>query len=624
MIFYFSISFGRNELILVKLMGNDKLKSMVNIVLPLLMVFVLFYMSYSNTFFMKRRMKELGIYTLLGFKKRKITQILFFENILICALSLIVGITFGSLIYKGLMLFIINLLELSINASAITLFNKEAIIVTVLFVCLALCVLLISNYRFIKRTSLLALIKTEEKQEKQIKLKRWKAALGIISLVIGYLLALDIKRGADSLWVTVGFAPISMITFILVTIGTVFSIQFFIPYVIQRIKTNKKFFYRDMPVIIIPQFIQRVYTNGRTLIVSTLISAVALCLLGAGVITFYYPVKAIERTNPAAFEFPMEDTALVDQAMNIIENTVDEENIVYTTTNIMEVTSSTDSLPYEYSSKENPSFDLISESEYKEAIKQRGDDIPDLNLTDNNALFVEYNKDKEDETGQNYQLNISPMKKIAVTVQETTLDNTVSFTNSIGTLIVSDHLYEDIAEYDLPIRSVRSIYGEKLRENKELNEQLASLFENDNRFQSAVGRKTTYIKENSSPLLISIFASAIFLIATGSILYFTNLSNAYAKISEFDILKKLGYQKRKVKKIVKNQISVTLIVPYVIGSIHSIFALECFKALMPNLIGGSSAFWLPEIIAIGLFTIIYLIYYQITKYSCYKVIFARQ
>lgn len=624
MIFYFSISFGGNELILEKLMGNSKLKSMVNIVLPLLMVFVLFYMSYSNTFFMKRRMKELGIYTLLGLKKRKIVQILFLENILICAFSLIIGILLGSLIFKGLMTFIINMLELSIGVSKISFLNKEAIVVTTLFVCIALFVLLILNYIFIKKTSLLALIKMEEKPEKQIKLKLWKAILGIVSLLTGYVLALDIKRGTDSLWSTIGFSPMTMITFILVVIGTICSIQFFIPYAIQKMKLNKKYFYRDTSIIVIPQFVQRIYTNARTLIISTLISAAALCLLGTGIITFYYPVKAIDRTNPAAFEFPVEDTELVNKAMNTVENKVDESNFLHHTTKIIEVTSSSEPLPYEYSAKEKPSFDLISESDYKEAIKLRGDDVPKLNLSDNNVIFVEYNKNQNDETGRSYQLNLSLNKKINVTVQETTLNNTLSFANSVGTLIVSDQLYEETLGYELPTRTVMSIYGEELRDNTELHEQLSSLFSDEPRFQSAVGRETTFIQDNSSSLIISIFASAIFLIATGSILYFTNLSNAYSKISEFTILNKLGYEKRKVKSIINKQILITLVVPYVIGSIHSIFGLECFKALMPNLIGDSSAFWLPEIIAIGLFTLIYTIYYYIVKYSCYEVIFIKK
>ncbi|WP_245676733.1 ABC transporter permease [Bacillus solimangrovi] len=624
MLFYFSISFAGNEQILEKLMGNTKLKSMINIVLPLLMIFVLFYMSYSNKFFMKRRMKELGIYTLLGFKKRKITQILFLENILICAISLVIGILLGSVLFKGLMTFVINILELSIDSSQISLFNNEAIVITTLFVCIAMLVLLISNYIFIKKTSLLSLIRTEEKHEKQIKLNLWKAILGIASLLAGYVLAIDIKRGTDSLWLTIGFSPISMLTFILVVIGTICSIQFFIPYTLQKIKLNKKLFYRDTSIIVIPQFVQRVYTNARVLILTTLISATALCLLAAGVITFYYPVKAIDRTNPAAFEFPAEDTELVNRAIDTVERELGKSNNLTHTTQMIQVTSSSEKLPYEYSVKEKPSFDLISESNYKEAIKLRGDNVPELSLSNNNVIFVEYNKNQDDETGMSYQLNLSSSEKVNVTVQETTLNNTLSFANSVGTLIVSDQLYEEALGYELPTQTVISIYGENLRDNKELHEQLSSLFSDEPRFQSAVGRETTYIQENSAALLISIFASAIFLIATGSILYFTNLSNAYSKINEFSILNRLGFEKRKLKSIVSKQILITLVVPYVIGSIHSIFALESFKALMPNLIGDSSAFWFPELIGIGLFTIIYIIYYQITKFSCYKVIFNKQ
>lgn len=458
MIFYFSISFGGNEQILEKLMGDNKLKSMVNIVIPLLMIFVLFYMSYSNNFFMKRRMKELGIYTLLGIKKRKIIQILFFENIFICLFSLVMGVLLGSVLFKGLMAFIINTMGLSVS-SEIPFLNNKAVVVTSLFVCIAMLVLLISNYIFIQKTNLLSLIRSDEKAEKQIKLKLWKAVLGIGSLLAGYVLALDIKRGTDSLWSTIGFSPMSLITFILVVIGTICSIQFFIPYAIQKIKLNKNYFYRDTSIIVIPQFVQRVYTNARVLIIATLISAAALCLLGAGVITFYYPVKAIDRTNPAAFEFPAEDSELVNKALNTVEKGAGKSNFLTHTTQIMEVSSSSKSLPYEYSIKEKPSFDLVSESDYKKAIKLRGDDVPELDLSDHNVLFVKYNKNQEDETGMSYQLNLSSNEKVKITVQDTTLNNTLSFANSVGTLIISDELYEKAARYELPTRTVISVYG---------------------------------------------------------------------------------------------------------------------------------------------------------------------
>lgn len=620
MIFYFSISFGRNDLIVARLMGDNKLQAMIKVVLPLLMAFVLFYMSYSNTFFMKRRMKELSIYALLGFNKRKIIFILFLENIFICLFALVIGIVFGGIVYVALIHIVIQWLGVSLENTSILLFNSDAIWITSSFVILALVILLFSNYRFVRKHTLLDLVKVEGTREKPIRLRLWKAIVGFVSLVGGYILALDIKRGADSLWVTIGFAPLSMLTFILIVVGTILSIHSFLPYALNQIKAAQHYFYRDTMIVTIPQFVQRITSNSRTLIVSTLISATALGLLGAGVITFYYPVKAIERTNPAAFEFPITDMAVAQQALTLVQQNIGADHVQSKQTTILEVHSSSDQLPFEYSAKEKAGFDLIAVSDYQQALQLQGDDPNIPVLTGNQAIFIKYNQNQVDETGNMYTLIPSQGNPIPVNIQYATLENTISFANSVGTLVIPDTLYKDIQATGVSERQIMSIYGDGLRSNQVVHDQLSPLFADDPYFQSAIGKRTTFLQANSSSLLISIFASTIFLISTGSILYFTNISNTYSKINDFRILEKLGYRKSKIKKIVNYQILITLIIPYALGSLHSIFALECFKTLMPNLIGDRNAFWLPEIVAIGIFTIIYAIYYFITQYSSYKII----
>ena len=138
---------------------------------------------------------------------------------------------------------------------------------------------------------------------------------------------------------------------------------------------------------------------------------------------------------------------------------------------------------------------------------------------------------------------------------------------------------------------------------------------------SAFQKNHEFIHENSSTLLLIIFATAIFFIATGSILYFHNISGITYDKSEFSILKKMGYGKKKIQKIISNQVLILFIIPYILGVVHSIFALLCFKsALMQDLLGNNSAFFLPIGFSIGIFTTIYILYYIITKYMCFQIL----
>lgn len=85
------------------------------------------------------------------------------------------------------------------------------------------------------------------------------------------------------------------------------------------------------------------------------------------------------------------------------------------------------------------------------------------------------------------------------------------------------------------------------------------------------------------------------------------------------ILQRMGYNKNMIKRCVRRQIQIYFVIPYVIGMLHSIFAIICYKsALMDDVLGQAGEVILPIALAVGIFSIVYFIYYEVTKYSCYK------
>ena len=88
---------------------------MCSVVAVFIMAFVVFYMFYSNNFFMRRRMKELGIYALLGYRKGDMLRLLTIENIFVCLGGMFVGILAGSLLHIGITAGIVALLGLTID-----------------------------------------------------------------------------------------------------------------------------------------------------------------------------------------------------------------------------------------------------------------------------------------------------------------------------------------------------------------------------------------------------------------------------------------------------------------------------------------------------------------------------
>ena len=100
-IYFCFTSFSMNEIIMEKISSDGRVEMMCDAVAVFIIAFVVFYMFYSNGFFMRRRMKELGIYTLLGYRKTDILCLLTIENIFVCFGGMIAGILEGSLLHLG-------------------------------------------------------------------------------------------------------------------------------------------------------------------------------------------------------------------------------------------------------------------------------------------------------------------------------------------------------------------------------------------------------------------------------------------------------------------------------------------------------------------------------------------
>ena len=629
-VFFAFTSFSVNKIMLEKISTDGRVESMCNVISIFLMAFVIFYMAYSNRFFLRRRTKELGIYALLGYHKFTILSLLTFENILICSGAFIIGLVLGALAHKGIVFGITALLNLSIDNSQIPFFNINAINKTIIFIALVVLVLAISNGKFLYKTSLVKLIRYEKSAEKKLKFRKIPAFIGFIMILSGYCLSLDILRGAKSVWVSIGFYQMGLITMIIIVIGTVLFINSFLPYIMQKSKKNKRTFYTDMKIIAIPNFIYRILSNSKTLIMLTLLSATTLTVSSVMALSLYYPIASVSRIAPSEIEFRVEKNKQIEDVKQIVSQyTSNTDDIIFTQTNIYKVKSSSKDLPFEYeigTSKNNLSnsnsskkvisresgFECISFSDYYTLLKaqNRTKLLKQLTpLRDNECILMKYqpNNDGYSENGTIYPLLVNG-KETPVAVRETSLNNAISFANSVGTLIVNDSIYEQIAQNKLPMTSILSINGKSIKNNENLYSNISDYLDGSPYLQGYSHRINDLLSINSSTFLLIGFLVVLFFIAVGSILYFNNISAISDSTSDYKILQKMGYDNIQIKKIIKKQVLPFFNIPFLLGILDCIFATLVYKtALMQNLLGNSFSQYIPVIIAIFLTSVVYLI-----------------
>lgn len=462
-VFFAFTSFSMNTIMLEKISGNGRVEMMCNVISVFLMAFVVFYMSYSNRFFLRRRTKELGVYALLmDIEKHPVLSLLttgeftgLFWN------AFIVGILLGSFFHKGIVFGITKLLDLSINNSKIPFFNVNAIAKTACFIFAIVIVLMLSNSRFLFKTSLMGLVRFEKSAERKMKFHAVPAIVGFCCIILGYVLALDILRGDKSVWFSIGYTPIAMLTLVLVVVGTILFISSFLPFVVHISKNNKRKFYTETKIITSPNFIYRMRSNSKTLIMLTLLSAATLTVSSVMALSLYYPIATVSRMAPSEIECRIENESEIDAIKQIVNEHSSKNDVSFLQTNIYKVTSTSEQVPLEYSAGSskgdsdnekilrNAGFECISYSNYMALLEAQGkkgalEQIGELH--DSECILVKYQPASDNaETGNVYPLLIGN-EEISVTVIATTLDNPISFANSIGTLIVSDDLYDAIAE----------------------------------------------------------------------------------------------------------------------------------------------------------------------------------
>ena len=154
MIYFCFTSFSMNQIIMEKISSDGRVETMCRTVAVFIMAFVIFYMFYSNSFFMRRRMRELGIYSLLGYRKSTILKLLIFENVMICFGGMILGILTGSILHKIVIAGIVTLLGISVDQSAIPLIYPAAVKAILSFVIVVLITLTLSNARLLRKSTL--------------------------------------------------------------------------------------------------------------------------------------------------------------------------------------------------------------------------------------------------------------------------------------------------------------------------------------------------------------------------------------------------------------------------------------------------------------------------------------
>lgn len=605
--------------------AGNMLQAFMRLGVGIIGFFAILFLFYTNSFLVKRRKKEFGLFNILGMEKRHIARVLLFETLYTIVLSLGLGIGCGIVLGKGMHLLLLRILKSTVQLGftiPMIAIKTTVILFTVIFVLSYL-----NTLRQIHLTKPIDLLKGGSQGEKEPKAKWLMALVGLICLLIGYAMAATAKNPLE----VIGKLFLAII---LVIIGTYCLFIAGSIVVLKILRKNKKYYYKAKHFTTISGMIYRMKQNAAGLanicILSTgvLLSVSTTFSLYAGVedaMGTRYPREIGVRSMGVS----KEKTEDLDQ---IIEETIQEQSV--------EVTNQISCQYMELTAMEQENGFLL------------GNEMESMGTIDDICVVVivpleEYNKNTNgSETLEKDEILFGKLrgteyKKEEIQIGDTTfkIKRNLEDTQAEGeiTALMSKSYLAVVPDYETAVSlrkkyegadTLRWYYGFDLEEDGEKKIEFEEILskkldkENLNGYTESRerNRKDVYALYGSI-FFLGIFLGILFLMATVLIIYYKQVSEGYEDRERFIIMQKVGMSHKEVKRSIHSQILLVFFLPLVTAVIHIIAAYPILERLLAMLhLSNDSIFMMVLAITVLLFALLYGWIYAITARTYYKIV----
>lgn len=581
--------------------------SIVIIIISFIVIWVIAWLvHYMNRFMLEKRSKELGTYMLLGIGNKKIAKMFMTENMIMGAAAALAGFLAGSLVYQVLTLIIMNLFEVSYTIHAA--FSLPAVLLTLLYVFIIYAFSMLRTGRKLKKIKVYDLIYAEKHNETAIlsnKKSHW------ILFVVSVLL---LGTGCGLLYYifhnTYMFSGELMLLGLALLIGglygayislAAFLVKVFLGRNEKKYQKDNLFIYRNLSA----KLKTMSFTIGTLAMLLTLTLA---CTQSAMLFNKYFELQSMNRCS-FDVQVTSEDPACLEPAEEYFRNSgiIKEELIV-------PVCDSGQSAVYDkfgiYSYTENDY--VISYSDYTALRKMLG--YEPVELPDGHYMI---------HGSPQYKIKASKIEDMSLSINGTSLslqavfDEPLSQSGTIGVgyiVILPDELLTG-----LPVIQTSLVMTTKSETTQEDIDFLNGLYRYDDYSETEAftdwDTKLRAVSESRAAIIIFGFGlyytGLIFICTAAAILAVQQLSEASKYRFRYNILSKLGVPDRKLGSIILKQLLLYFGIPLLLPVPLSLFISDCLKNILVDLIT-PSIFWFSMAMGLGLFFIIYLLYFAAT------------
>ena len=624
---FYSLSLNPN---IGKIRGGETISMTLGFGMVIVTIASAIIVFYANSFVMKNRSKELGIYGMLGLEKRHLISMVFKELLIFGSLTLTAGLGLGALFDKLIFALLLKLMKMKVELVS-TFQPIVFILVLIVFGAIFLGLIFINAFR-IARMNALQLSREKASGEKKGRFLGLQTILGLISMGAGYFLAVTVENPLNA--VLIFFVAVLLVIF-----GTYLLFNAGITVFLQILKKNKRYYYQPNNMISVSNLIFRMKKNAVGLATIAILSTMVLVTMSAATSIFKGSETFKKVMNPHDFGITGQNVEKED-INKLLDQYASDKGLTVTKKEVLT-----------YSS-----FGVANQEGTKLTIFEKGQ-----NRVQPKTVFMVFDqKDYENMTGQKLALSgkevglftknkeLQGQKELTLNGQTYTIkeeikkDFILEHVPNQYNILTSDYNYlvvPDLKAFldQYPNSSIFNQYygGMNVTASEEEQLKLADDYAKFlNNFNRELNKEGSYVygsnlADSSAQMsalfggvfFIGIFLSIIFMVGTVLVIYYKQISEGYEDRERFIILQKVGLDQKQIKQTINKQVLTVFFLPLLFAFLHLAFAYHMLSLILKVIGVLDATMMLTVTLSIcAIFLIVYVLIFMITSRSYRKIV----
>lgn len=648
MMFYI-ISFLSYTPVLDNMRGGPTLKMIMSLGSWVIGIFAVIFLFYTNSFLIRGRKKEFGLYNILGMGKFNIGRILLWETLIIGVFSIVIGLMLGVVLSKLSELGLVNIILGEINFDfyvSIDTMMQSIVLFSVIFI-----IILLNGLRQVHLANPVALLHSENVGEKPPKANWILGLFGFLLLGVAYYLAVTIESPlAALLWFFAAVVMVIIGTYLIFIAGSVLFCR-----ILQK---NKGYYYKANHFVSVSSMVYRMKRNGAGLASICILGTMVLVMITGSACLYFGAEDSLHKRYPRDISSDTTVNSIADFNYGEIktlraklEDLISDNHVVpidlldYRTAiitglvkeGVLDVRVDTINFASDTYNELRQIY-FVPLEDYNRVMGE--DEVLEGNEVLISTVRTEYNsntftikdgtsftiaKKVDDFVGSgDMAMNIIP-SIIVVLPDFDLLGNLLDMKDYNGNKMLRLHWYysfntDEVSEKEIDLKNqIRDLFRNMdIEENEEgliYSYYVESLEENRNDFYSTYG----------GIFFIGIMLSIVFIFATVLIIYYKQMSEGFEDQSRFEIMQKVGMSKKDIKKNINSQMLTVFFMPLIAAVMHISFAFPMIRRLLMLFNVRNLTLLLTTAgISVIIFAIFYTLVYRITSNAYYSIVSGRK